>query len=45
MVIIPYGKVTPMFLGEHSKGIPFPITYREEKGELMIRVTKGRGIF
>ena len=35
----------PMFLVEHSKDIPFPIIYNEDKGELTIEMSKGRSIF
>lgn len=46
MAIIPYGAMSaPMFLVEHSKDIPFPIIYNEDKGELTIRMFKGRSIF
>lgn len=32
-----------MFLGEYSKGIPFLLIHKKEKGELIIKIPKGRG--
>lgn len=32
-----------IFWGEYSKGIPFPLTCKEEKGEVILRISKGGG--
>ena len=34
--------VVLMFWGEYPKGIPFPFIYKEEKGNLIIGMAKGR---